>query len=81
VGLTVFQRANEVSIDGQVILIAMVVISRRRCSDGSLPLSFLEKRIQQTLFMRMSETGTTSKAARRTRPDLVVAQIGFAFHS
>jgi predicted permease len=79
VGLARFPRASEVRIDGQVILIAMLVSVAVGVLIGLLPFTGFLKDGFNNILHEDERTGTTSKATRRTRQSLVIAQIGFAF--
>lgn len=79
IGLNRFPRAYEVTVDGQVVLVTMVVATVVGILIGFVPfIGFLKDGVNNIL-QGGERTGTASKSAKRVRQSLVVTQISFAF--
>jgi predicted permease len=78
-GLGRFPRADEVTLNGQVVLVAMLLAIVVGVLTALLPfIGFLRVGFNRVL-QEDDRTGTGGKVARRVRQSLVVTQIGFAF--
>jgi predicted permease len=78
-GLSRFPRADEVTVDGQVVLVAMLMAIVVGALTGLLPFIGFLKVAFNSVLHEDDRAGTGSKGARRVRQGLVVTQIGFAF--
>ena len=79
VGLGQFPRAHEVTVDRQVVLVAMLMAIVVGALTGVLPLIGLLKSGFNSVLQEDERTATGGRGARRARRTLVIAQIGFAF--
>jgi predicted permease len=79
VGLEHFPRANEVRIDGTVVLVSLALSLLAGIFVGLFPLAGISKIGISEAMREESRTGTGGKKSRRVRQWLVTAQVGFAF--
>jgi predicted permease len=79
VGLDKFPRAAEVSVDGRVILVAMMTAIFTGAAIGLIPLTDVFNVSLNSMMHESSRTGTGGRRVRRVRQGLVTAQIAFAF--
>src|SRR5215471_5623619 len=79
IGLEHFPRANEVRIDGAVVLVSVGLSLAAGIFVGLFPLAGISKIGISDALHEESRTGTSGKKSRRVRQLLVTAQVGFAF--
>jgi len=79
IGLEHFPRANEVRIDGAVVLVSVGLSLAAGIFVGLFPLAGISKIGISDALHEESRTGTGGKKSRRVRQLLVTAQVGFAF--
>ena len=79
IGLEHFPRANEVRIDGTVVLVSLALSLAAGIFVGLFPLAGISKIGINDALHEESRTGTGGKKSRRLRQMLVTAQVGFAF--
>jgi predicted permease len=79
VGLNHYPRANEVRIDSNVILAAVLMAAAAAVLITVLSSIGFSKQGLQYVLRDDERTGSGTKGTRRVRQGLVVAQIGFAF--
>jgi putative ABC transport system permease protein len=79
IGLEHFPRANEVRIDGTVVLVSVGLSLAAGLFVGLFPLAGISKIGISDAMREESRTGTGGKKSRRVRQWLVTAQVGFAF--
>src|SRR5690348_1177518 len=79
IGLEHFPRANEVRIDGTIVLVSLVLSLLAGVFVGLFPLAGVSKIGISDAMREESRTGTGGKKSRKVRQWLVTAQVGFAF--
>lgn len=79
IGLEHFPRANEVRIDGTVVLVSLALSLLAGVFVGLFPLAGVTKIGISDAMREESRTGTGGKKSRKVRQWLVTAQVGFAF--
>src|SRR5690348_14200831 len=79
IGLEHFPRANEVRMDGTVVLVSLALALAAGVFVGLFPLAGISKIGISDALHEESRTGTGGKKSRRVRQLLVTAQVGFAF--
>ena len=79
IGLEHFPRANEVRVDGTVVLVSLALSFAAGIFVGLFPLAGVSKIGISDAMREESRTGTGGKKSRRVRQWLVTAQVGFAF--
>ncbi|HEV2197441.1 MAG TPA: ABC transporter permease [Candidatus Acidoferrum sp.] len=79
IGLEHFPRANEVRIDGTVVLVSLALSLAAGIFVGMFPLAGVSKIGISDAMREESRTGTGGKKSRKVRQWLVTAQVGFAF--
>lgn len=79
IGLEHFPRANEVRVDGTVVLVSLALSLAAGIFVGLFPLAGISKIGISDAMREESRTGTGGKKSRRVRQWLVTAQVGFAF--
>ena len=79
IGLEHFPRANEVRMDGTVVLVSLGLSLVAGIFAGLFPLAGISKIGISDALHEESRTGTGGKKSRRVRQLLVTAQVGFAF--
>jgi predicted permease len=79
IGLEHFPRANEVHMDGTVVLVSLALSLAAGLFVGLFPLAGISKIGINDALHEESRTGTGGKKSRRVRQLLVTAQVGFAF--
>lgn len=79
VGLNHYPRANEVTINGEVIAAAVLMALGTGILISALSLIGFSKRGFHELLRDDQRTGSVGRSTRRVRQSLVVAQISFAF--
>ena len=79
IGLEHFPRANEVRMDGTVVLVSLALALAAGFFVGLFPLAGISKIGISDALHEESRTGTGGKKSRRVRQLLVTAQVGFAF--
>ena len=79
IGLEHFPRADEVHIDGAVVLVSLALSLAAGLFVGLFPFTSISKISVSDALQENSRTGTTGKKSRSVRQLLVAAQIGFAF--
>jgi len=79
IGLEHFPRANEVRMDGTVVLVSLGLSLAAGVFVGVFPLAGISKISISDALHEESRTGTGGKKSRRVRQLLVTAQVGFAF--
>ena len=79
IGLEHLPRANEVRIDGTVVLVSLALSLLAGIFVGLFPLAGISKIGISDAMREESRTGTGGKKSRRVRQWLVTAQVGFAF--
>lgn len=78
-GMEHFPRANEVHMDGAVVLVSIALSLAAGFLVGLFPLANVSKIGISDALREGSRTGTTGKKTRSVRQLLVAVQIGFAF--
>lgn len=78
-GLNHFPRASEVSVTGNVIVMAALMSAAAGVLITALSVLGFPQRGLQEVLREDERTGSGSRSTRRVRQGLVVAQIGFAF--
>jgi len=79
IGLEHFPRANEVRMDGTVVLVSLGLSLAAGIFVGLFPLAGVSKIGIKDALHEESRTGTSGKKSRRVRQLLVTAQVAFAF--
>jgi predicted permease len=79
IGLEHFPRADEVRMDGTVVLVSLALALAAGVFVGLFPLAGISKIGISDALHEESRTGTGGKKSRRVRQLLVTAQVGFAF--
>ena len=79
IGLEHFPRANEVRIDGNVVLVSLGLSLVAGLFVGLFPLAGISKISIRDAMREESRTGTGGRKSRSVRQLLVTAQVGFAF--
>ena len=79
IGLEHFPRANEVRVDGTVILVSLGLSLASGILVGLFPVAGISKIGISDAMREESRTGTGGKKSRKVRQWLVTAQVGFAF--
>ncbi len=78
-GIETLPRANEVRVDGVVVLAMLVMAALVGIGIGLIPsVQVMRARVNEVL-REESRSGTSGRRARRVRQGLVVAQVGLAF--
>ena len=79
IGLEHFPRANEVRMDGTVVLVSLGLSLAAGIFVGLFPLAGISKIGISDALREEGRSGTGGKKSRRVRQFLVTAQVGFAF--